>query len=158
MAMIEALVAMVIIGVMLAAAMRTVAASRVGQVWNSDRLKGHALAMDLMGEILDQAYVDPGALPLFGPEVSELLAGRSVYNDVDDYNGWSESPPAQRDGTLIPGLTGWKRQVDVAWVTAADVTQTSLVETGIKRIVITVAKNGKTVAKVTALRTAAAPR
>lgn len=161
MALIEAVVATVIIGVMLAAAMRTVAAARAGQIWNSDRLRAHALAMDLLSEILDQAYADPnspGGISTLGPDGAEIVVGRSAYNDVDDYNGLVESPPKQKDGSTIPGLTGWKRQVDVAWVTATDVTQTSLTETNIKRIVVTVTRNGKTLATVTSLRTAAAPR
>lgn len=155
----EAAVATVVVGIMLGAAIETVGASRTGQVWNSDRLRATALASGLMAEITDTYYKDPAAAAvLFGPEAGELQTARSGLNDVDDYNGLNDSPPAARDGTTIPGLTGWKRTVSVAWVYLASPATTSLTETGVKRITVSVYRGSVKMAELSAYRAAAVPR
>lgn len=155
--MVEAVISTVIVSVMLIAAMRTVATSRVGQTWNSDRLKGHHLAADLMAEILDLPYSDPEGVPLFGPEVSELLTDRGTLDDVDDYNGFWENVAKRRNGSQMEGYTNWSRSVSVAWVTPSDTRTTSLIETNVKRITVTASRGGVPVARLVALRTNVAP-
>src|SRR6185503_8641398 len=108
--LIEAVIATVIVAVMLAAALQTVAVSARTQGKSSDASRGAALAAGLMAQL----YVDSGALPLFGHEVGEVTTNRSACNDVDDYNGWTESPPQNRDGTTISNYSGWTRSVVVA--------------------------------------------
>ena len=55
---------------------------------------------------------------------SRLAASATTVLDiesyVDDFNGWSESPPQERDGTVMSGLSGWQRSVLVERVTPAD--------------------------------------
>ena len=114
--LIEAAVSAVIIAVMFSAALSTAAAARAREQKAIDRQRGLDLAQSLMSEILDKAYVDPGLLPLFGPELAELLQPRSVYNDVDDYNGLVDSPPTYVNGTAITGYSRWSRTVTVQWV------------------------------------------
>lgn len=156
--MVEAAVSVVVVGVMLGAALETVGASRAGQVWNSERLRALALASSLMGEITDHYYRDPSAPSvLFGPELGESQANRAGLNDVDDYNGLSGAPTA-RDGTVIPGLTGWTWTVAVAWVSPASPGATSLTETGCKRITVDVFRGAVKMAELVAFRTAAVPR
>jgi hypothetical protein len=151
---IEAVLSTLVIGVMLVAVLNTVGAARTAQVWNADHVRAAHLAGTLLAEIVDRAYAEPAEQRLFGPEASELLARRSAYDDVDDYNGWSKSPPEGDDGAAIPGYTGWTRSVAVAWVTPADPSATSLVETGLKRITVTVSRRGVKLAEITALRAA----
>jgi len=157
-ALVEAIIAVVIVSVMMVAALRTVGASRLGQAWSANQLRALRLAQDLMAEIADKAYSDPDETPLFGPEASELLPGRIAYDDIDDYNGLSESPPQDRTGTAIPGLSGWQRSVSVAWVTAGNAATTSLTDTGIKRITVTVSKGNVPLARLVRLRTSAVAR
>ena len=76
-------------------------------------------------------------------------------DDVDDYDGWSGSPPEYKDGTVIPDLDGWARHVTVAWVKATDLSLTSGSETNVKRITVTVTYNDMEVASLTAVRTLA---
>jgi hypothetical protein len=149
---IEAVLSALVIGVMLVAVLNTVAAARTAQVWNTDRVRAAHLAGILMAEIVDEAYADPTEVQLFGPEASELLATRSAFDDVDDFNGWSKSPPENADGSSMAGYTGWTRSVVVVWVTPANPAQTSLTETGLKRITVTVARRGVKIAELTALR------
>jgi len=156
-ALIEAVMSMVVLSVALVAALNTLGASRLGQRWNADHLRGLSLASDLMTEIMEKSYADPNEVPLFGPETSELLVGRAAFDDVDDYNGYQDSPPVDRAGNAIAGLSGWRRDVTVAFVNASDLTKSVLLDGGIKRITVTVRRNGQLIAQLTAVRTAAAP-
>jgi MSHA pilin protein MshD len=155
----ESAMATVIVGVMLGAAIETVGASRVGQVWNSERLRAVALASSLMGEVTDSYYKDPAAaVVLFGPELGESQATRTTLNDVDDYNGLNDAPPKARDGTAIPGLSAWKRTVTVAWINPLSPSTVSVTETGLKRITVDVYRGNVKMAELTAYRSAAVPR
>jgi type II secretory pathway pseudopilin PulG len=151
---IEAVLSTLVIGIMLVAVLNTVGAARTAQVWNSDRLRAACLASTLLAEITDQAYAEPTELPLFGPEASELLATRSAFDDVDDYNGWSKSPPENADGTAIPGYSSdWRRSVSVVYAaTSANPAANSLTDTGLKRITVTVSRRGIKLAELTAVR------
>jgi MSHA pilin protein MshD len=153
--LIEAAVSCVIVGVMLSAALTTAGAARAREQKAIDRQKGVFLAQSLLAEILDKAYIDPGAAPVFGLESGEVGQPRSVYNDVDDYSGLNESPPKYADGTAIPGYSRWSRSVTVQWVTAANLATVSATDTGLKKITVTVRKNGVPVAELNALRSKA---
>jgi MSHA pilin protein MshD len=153
--LVEAAVSCVIVSVMLTAALSTAAAARVREQKAIDRQRGLFLAQSLMAEIMDKAYVDPGPLPLFGPEATELLQPRSVYNDVDDYNGLNETPPSYANGTAIAGYARWSRTARVEYVTNANLATVSGADTGLKKITVTVKKGGVPVVEIYALRSRA---
>ena len=46
-------------------------------------------AQELMEEIKSKNFADPNQTPVFGPESGE--GGRSNYDDVDDFNGYSDT-------------------------------------------------------------------
>jgi hypothetical protein len=121
----------------------------------ADGAVGSFLADGLMGEIMTLAYEEPNGVPVFGLDAGEVPTSRSNYDDVDDYNGWTESPPADRNGVALPGLSGWQRSVKVEWVLASDPNQVSLVETGAKRITVTVKHGSIPVGAYVAVRTRA---
>ena len=162
--LVEAVFATLLVGLLLVAALSTAGASARVQAHGSDRGTGELLAQGLMNEILAQAYQDAGPSPVFGPTASEVTTppSRSKFSDVDDYNGWSESPPQNKDGSVItmtntdgttsPAFPGWGRSVAVAWVTSSDLTTPSSTETGVKRIVVTVTHNNAVVATCTAIK------
>ncbi len=52
----------------------------------------------------------------FGPEISEGTSTRADFDDVDDYDGWTASPPQQKNGTQLTGYDGWTRSVLVEYV------------------------------------------
>ena len=139
--LIEAVTSTLIVGILLSAALTAASSSAVAQYHASDRARGRFLGEALMSEILSQQYIDPGSSPTFGPEVGEATspASRVNFNDVDDYNNWTESPPQNKDGTVIPNFTGWTRTVSVCWVSPADLTTPVLTsDTNVKRITVTV--------------------
>lgn len=152
--MIETVISIAIVGVMMVAALNAVGASRLGQKKTGDRGKGALLAQQLMSEILRQHYVEPVDTPGFGRESSESGGDRADYDDVDDYDAWTASPPQNKDGTVIPDLNGWQRSVEVDWVNPDNLNTPIGVDKNVKRIIVMVSRDGVPVASLTAVRTA----
>lgn len=153
--LVETVVATALVGVLMVAALRTVGVSIFTQYKAAERTAGQMLADGLMAEILAKSYADPDSSPQFGPEAGESSTSKANYDDVDDYQGWNESPPQYADGNPMPDLTGWKRSVAVCWVDPSDVSKDKSSDTGAKRITVTVQHNNVTVASRIAIRTAA---
>jgi prepilin-type N-terminal cleavage/methylation domain-containing protein len=156
---VEVAISLVVVGLMMVAALGAVGtAARTDQL-TMDSSRGRLLAEELMAEIMLKAYSEPsGGLAAIGSNVGEVVASsRALYDDVDDYDGWVETPCRMADGTAIAGTTGWSRRVTVAWVSAADPATASGTDSGVKRIVVQVTRDGRQVAQLTALRTRAWP-
>jgi type II secretory pathway pseudopilin PulG len=151
--LLEAVMAAMIVAVMLVAALNTVGASRITQHKATVVSRGRLLAESLLAEILQQDYQEPGATHVFGLEAAESQISRSNYDDVDDYQGWTASPPVAQDGTVLPNTTNWRRTVTVEWVDPLDPQQVSGTETGAKRITVVAAFRDVPQATLVALRT-----
>lgn len=156
--MVEVAISVVIVAGMTVAALNTVGASKSAQKTTSSRKIGSLLAHQLMTEILTKDYEDPDGVVIFGSELPEVEGGRLGFDDVDDYHMWSESPPENKDGSTIPDLDGFARQVSVAFVNSFNLSSTSITETGVKRIAVTITYNNAQVASLTAIRTKARDR
>jgi len=154
--LVEVVVSMLIVSVMLVAALNIVGGSRLSQFKTSQSSRGQALAEALMVEILRQSYADsqygPGSFGLGPDEVGD--GSRSLWEDVDDYDGWSASPPEQKDGTQIANFSGWQRSVNVAWIDPMNPSQVEDSESNAKRVTVTVTYGGAPVASLIAIRTA----
>jgi len=153
--LVEAAVSMVIVAVMLAAAIHAAGGSALVHDTAAERAVAAALADGLMAEILARKYQEPDSAISFGPETAygESATSRFAWDDVDDYNGWTESPPKNKDGTVLPDLASWEWSVSVVWVNVSSPTQESMTETGAKRITVTVRHNGAVAATRVAVRT-----
>lgn len=151
---VEAVISTVIVAVMFVAALSTVSASKVTQHRVALVNRGRLLAESLLSEVLQQSYEDPDGAAVFGVESGEPTTVRADFDDVDDFDGWSSSPPAGRDGTPLTDSTGWKRTVKVEWVNSSDPGQVSATETGVKRVTVTAEYSGVPQASLVALRTA----
>ncbi len=149
---VEAVISTIIVAVMFVAALNTVGASRLTQHRASLVSRGQLLAEALLAEILRQSYQEPADTPVFGREAGELATSRTNYDDVDDYHGWSATPPTAKDGTTLANSTGWQQTVTVEWVDPVVPTQTAATESGVKRITVTVAYNAVPQATLVALR------
>ena len=137
--MIEATGATLMVALVLVASLRASQVTVFAQRRAAESAQAAWLGKALLAEITQLAYQSPTAPVLFGPESGET--SRSLYNDVDDYNGYSDSPLQNKDGTLLPNLTGWQRKVTVQWVSPTNVTQTSATESGAKLVTVTVLHN-----------------
>jgi hypothetical protein len=139
---------------MLVAALTALGAAAKHSQRISDRARGVLLAQDLMSEILAQAYEDPtlgtGSFGLGADETGD--GSRELWDDVDDYNGWSAGPPEDKHGAVLPDLDGWERSATVAWVSPSDLTSTLNENQGLKRITVSITHNGVEVASLSAIR------
>ncbi len=155
--LVEVAISVVIVGGLFAAALNVAGSAGVTRRKVTDVGRAYLLAEDLMAEIIAQPYREPGTTSSpIGPETGETTGGtRAAFDDVDDYAGWKDSPPAARDGTAIAGYSDWARTVAVAWAPANDLTATSGTATGLKRITVTVSRAGTKLFELTAIRTSA---
>lgn len=153
--MAETVVATLLVGLVLVSIIQIVGPIVRSRSVQTHRLVATNLANELVEEISTKAFTSPilDDLESMGPGVGE---NRSTYDDVDDYNGWSASPPQLSSGSSNLFLAGWTRSAKVVHVDVNDPRIESGSYTGLKRITVTVSKNGQQLAQVIALRSYAA--
>jgi MSHA pilin protein MshD len=153
--MFEVVASTLIVGLMSVVALNGLGAATKSGESIGNRAIALGLADDLMAEILPLPYSDPNDTPTFGPEGSESAGPRSAFDDVDDFNGWNQSPPVDRDGVTIPHRADFRHRVQVTRVLAASLTeQTSgATDEGVIRIRVTVEYRGLTLTEQFAIRT-----
>ena len=154
--MVEAVVSIVVVGGMLVAALNTVGANATAQYKMSEREQARFLAEALLTEILEMPYEDETDPNNIGRESGESSVTRADFDDVDDYKNWADNAE-DKQGTVIPAVEGYTRDVKVKWVTLNDTSVISGSETGVKRVRVTVSRNGKEILTVTGFRTEAIP-
>lgn len=151
--LVEVVASTMIVGMMCVAALNSLGAATRSSESIGNRAIAAGLADELMAEIMQANYSDPNDTPVFGTEGSESSGTRAGYDDIDDYNGWNQSPPRARDGTQMANRTGWRQRVTVAYVVPSTPSVTSVTDQGVKRVKVTIEYNGKTLAEQTAFRT-----
>jgi hypothetical protein len=90
-------------------------------------------------------YMEPGqTVSAITRESGESGGSKVTYDDVDDFNGWTEQPPQYRDGTAMANLSNWQRRAFVQWITigVGGTITVSGSESRIKRIQVIVRANG----------------
>jgi len=105
------------------------------------------LALDMIREIKALPYEDP-LVPgdtTIGLETGESSVSRATFDDIDDYDGWSASPPQQKDGTSLPQYSGFTRAVSVKFVSPSDFSKNQTANENFKKVTITVSRAGKIV-------------
>lgn len=154
--MVEATLAVIVVGVMFVAALSTLSASRLSQKLLSDRAVAKQLAMGLVTEMQSLSYQDPDAASVFGNEAGEAaLPGRSGYDDIDDYDGLNDQPISDRQGNPLGAPGGWMRTVTVQRVSPADLKTVVGTESGFYRVTVRVMEGQRELAELTFLSTAA---
>ncbi len=141
--LIEAAISTVIVAVMMTAALTSVARTGNFRRIQNDRQKAHLLATQLVSEILSKSYWDPALTSTgsLGASSDELATGnRSLFDDVDDYTGWIESPPKLAGGSSLPNVADWYRKVDVVLVSWTDLNSAVSFDYGLKRISVEVGR------------------
>jgi len=135
--LVEVIVSTMLVGLVLVGAMNGVGS--VLKTWRAgeQRHDGLNLCQQLMMEILQQRYEEPDDPVQFGRESSESGGDRGLWDDIDDYHGWS-SAPEDASGNPLAGYGNWTRSVTVELAQLADPTQTAVSDEGLKRITVTV--------------------
>jgi hypothetical protein len=154
MALVEVLISSGIVGILFVAAVSTATSARTTRLSVLDRVKGREFAQALLVEINNRAYNDPTGLATdnLGLDSGEVVTTRSGFDDVDDYAGYTQSPPADLTGAALAENT-WRWSVTVTRVNDFSGTAATS-ETGFKKIEITVHHGKKVVSRVTNYRTA----
>lgn len=152
----ETVVAMVVVSVLLVAALNTVGAAGRDRRMIDDNARATLLAGDLMTEIRAQAYEDPTSPGGFGLEAGEAGANRLNFDDIDDYDGYSSTPPKTRDGAVLAGCSIFTRSASVTRVSLAALDTPQIADGGVRKIVVTVSIGSRPVASLTSYRTRSA--
>jgi MSHA pilin protein MshD len=112
--LVELIVSIVVIGVALAGVMvvivRNTSASADPLIWHQAVIVGEAY----LEEILTKNFTADG-----------VEASRGLYDDVWDYNGITDSPPRDQNGTAITALAGYSVNVQVTTEALNDITLAS---------------------------------
>ena len=154
---IEVVVSTIIVGVLMVSSFSTIAASRRSQVYESDEVRGLAIAEALFAEIAPLPMREPSCDCGYGVETGEAGANRLNFDDVDDYSSLVDSPPKARNGTACVGYTDLSRRVAIDLVTTADWNATSATYVGVYRITVTVLRGNMEVCRVIGYRTSGSP-
>lgn len=151
--LVEAVIATAIVGGLLVAALTAVGATARARQINTDNEMANRLAKDLLEEVVAKPYFDPQGSAALGRESGE--SNRTMFDDVDDYEGWTDDPPTTPDARSVTTQKGWKREVIVRWASRADIEADAKDDEGVKRIEVTITRNGKRLFTLVALRTSA---
>ena len=92
---IEALFATVLLAILTAAVSGALMAGRQQSKTARDTLSASFLARALMDEITRLPFSDPSGYTSMGPDQNET--SRSLYNNVDDYSGYTDGPNTLAD-------------------------------------------------------------
>lgn len=149
---IEAVMSMAIVGGLLVVAINTVGASVSAQQSTGNHGRGRLLTAAMLSEILQLGYHDPGASVTFGLEALEAGTTRAAFDDVDDYHALSETTLKEKDGTVLPGLTGWRRSVTVALMDPTSSGTVAGSDLGVKRVTVQVWYQDVLAAELSALK------
>lgn len=149
---VEAVFSITLVGGLLVAALDTVGASAVAQQGIEQHTIAKMLGTELMTEVMVLDYEDANDTPLFGIEPSEAVGGRVKFDDLDDYAGWSESPPQTKAGAARAEYQGWRRIVSVQRVDPSNYKNLSANDTGLRKVTVRVLFNNQLLETLTALR------
>ena len=156
--MAETILSTVLVGFVLVSTLQIVGPIVQSTSVHADRLVAANLANQLAEEIATKVFTDPqvDAIDAIGVDDAERAANRTDFDDVDDYHGWSSSPPKISSDQTNFALGLWTRSVKVVHVELNDAQTVSATNTGLKRVTVVVSKNGVELAKVESLHSKSA--
>ena len=156
--MAETVVSTLIIGFVLVGTLQITGPMVRSTSVHANRLVASNLANELMEEIITKKFTDPDSDvgDFIGLDSGERSTVRADYDDIDDYNGWSASPPKLSSSQANIFLSGWTRSVEVVHVLVDDPSVESVSKTGLKKIKVTVSKDGTVLASLVSLQSSAA--
>ena len=156
--LIEIVLAIFIIGVALVTLLSMFSLGLKGDVFAREMTVATNLAQEIMEEIKSKEFEEPEDTVEFGPETPEPAVttanDRTLYDDVDDYNGWSRNPPEDVDGNPLSDFSVFTRSVVVVYVENDNYDDPveegdANYPTNSKRITVTVSKGGNDLIELT---------
>ncbi len=150
----ETVVSTLIIAFVLLSTLQIVAPISRAGTHHANQLVATNLANELAEEIGTKLFTDPDEdnPDALGTDTGERPAVRADFDDIDDFQSWSSSPPVNSLNESYTNLAGWTRSVKIIHVLVADPTTESPTSTGLKKITITVSKDSTQLAQITLLQ------
>jgi hypothetical protein len=112
-----------------------------------DQASAAELALVLIQEIKLKAYADPVSANEFGKGADETGPDRTRFDDIDDYDQWTETPPQDAAGQPYSQYAGLTRTVAVRYVQANNFTATAPIDQGFKEVTVTVKRGTRVLAQ-----------
>ena len=140
--LVEIIIAIMVVSIGLTATMRLVPLLLQSVKASRHIAVSERLSFDLLAEMDLLPFQDPETAGV-GLEAGESSVSRALYDDIDDYDDYTEMPPCARDGTALTGVDAYRRSVTVQSVSTAG--YTSIVADGTsnaKLITITITCEG----------------
>lgn len=142
MTLIEVTVAVAVIAVLLSGVLSVTGSTLAARQQRTDRAVAMQLAIEMLHEVNACTYGSTSG-SIIG---LSSKADRSTFTTVDDYSGLKEKSPTDRSGAAIDVGPGWTRAVTVERVDPLDPQTVVATDAGLKRITVTVARNGRELA------------
>lgn len=154
----ETIVSTLLIGFVLVSTLSIIGPMVRSNTVHANKLVAANLANELSEEIATKLFIDnaPDSIDVLGLDADDSSFFRTNYDDIDDYNKWSSSPPKHSLGGTYATMTGWTREVSVAHADINDPKSDSISYTGLKRVTVTVSKDSTPLATVVTLHSQAA--
>ncbi|MDA1014320.1 MAG: prepilin-type N-terminal cleavage/methylation domain-containing protein [Planctomycetota bacterium] len=151
--LIEVVVSTFLVGLLMTSAMKSVGSATSSRRFAGETSSARMIAHELMSEILDKAYEDSDS-PTFGLETGEAGGmGRMLFDDIDDYHGWTSEPPVNPDGSELINSSRFSRSVTVEFVAPNDLNSIVSTDMGVKLISVLVTVDGKLAVTLRSIRT-----
>jgi len=156
--MAETIVSTLIIGFVLVGTLQIIGPMVRSSTVHANKLIATNLANELMEEIITKKFTDPDedAGDLLGVDTGERSENRNDFDDVDDYQSWTSTPPKLSTNQTNTAIPGWTRTVKIVHVEISDPSVDSASATGLKKITVTVSKDGTQLASIVSLQSSAA--
>ncbi|MEM1062650.1 MAG: hypothetical protein AAF532_08025 [Planctomycetota bacterium] len=135
--LIEVAASTVLVGLLLTASLKTTAAVTRWRAIGVERAKAFALADERLQEMLSHPYSDPES-PLGQYLWVPLRYNRLLFDDIDDYHDYSESPPEEVNGVDRADYADWSIRHDVHRVDPDNLSSVIGSDQGVRRVRVTV--------------------
>lgn len=164
--LVEALAALTVVGICALPLLMGLSASIDTTTLSSEQTIAQGIAQQLLDEIAGQRYAGNEGGTTLGPTAWEQGGtARERFDDLDDYHGYSATPPCDAFGQPLGAddgvggrrptamqlpdrfLNRWRQQVSVQYVTEANPLVVSVggVATGLKAVTVTISYDDPTV-------------
>lgn len=154
--LVEAAISTIIVAVMISAAISIVGGAARGATREREWRRGQVLAEALMAEVLAAAFADPQGGSTFGIDPGEKAGDRSTFDDIDDFDDYTDSEALDVAGNKVPWSDGWARKVVVENVAIDNPTKVEddSIRTGLRRITVSIVSPAGATRTLVALKSA----
>lgn len=142
--LVEAMLSAMIVSIVLVSTLSLVGGvARTGRSF-SERALASDVADGLIAEILGKSYSSSASPLNFGLESGETSSSKVPYDDVDDYNGWTQSYAFTGRASSTDNLVA---SVSVMYVSPSAVNTNAGSDQGLKRVCVTVQRQSRVLAE-----------